>query len=170
MKKQWIVTIIVACIVGVASYAATGVLYSRQAAGRVASGMGQGMTPVIGYLGLTPEQRKRVEPMAARFQETQQAACSEMQDARARLLDVLRQPVTSQSELDAALEDVSLAQARIQRQSAEYMLEIKPVLTDAQKDRLFGLVGQRFCGQGRCGGGICPANGGPGRRGRCGRM
>jgi Spy/CpxP family protein refolding chaperone len=132
--------------------------------------MGYSMTPIISYLQLSPEQQRRITPIDEKFRTDQQATCTEMQDARARLLDVLKKSNATQAELDSALADVSNVQAKLQRRVAEYMLEIKPILTDEQKESLFDLVGQKFCGQGRCGAGICPAGGGPGRYGRCGRM
>jgi len=121
------------------------------------------MAPLIQHLQLTPEQQNSIRPIDEGFRRDQMASCAEMQDARARLLDVLKQPKTSKADLDAALDDVARAQAGVQRRTAEYLLEIKPVLTDDQRDRLFGVVGQKFCGQGRCGAGMCPAGGGQGR-------
>lgn len=167
-RRQWVMTVIAACMVAVASYATSSAVSSRRmsAAG---AGMGPGMTPLVSFLRLAAEQEDRVRPIDEAFRKDQMTACAEMQDARARLLEVLKQPNTSKTELDTALADVASAQGRLQRQTAEYLLEIKPILTDEQKDRLFSLVGQRFCGQGRCGTGICPAGGGPGRGGRCGR-
>ena len=167
-RRQWIVTIIAACAVAVASYTASTAIAARRTAGS-GMGMGPGMTPVVQYLQLTAEQQGRVKPIDETFRQNQMAACTKMQDARAKLLDILEQPTTRKADLNAALAEVSSAQAGMQRQTAEYLLEIKPILTADQRDRLFSLVGQRFCGQGRCGAGMCPADGGPGRRGR-GRM
>lgn len=170
MRKQWMIAIIAACAVAAMSYAASSAVYSRRMAGQSASTMERGMTPVIEYLQLATEQQERIAPINEKFGARQSEACTEMQEARARLLDTLRKPSPSQAEVDASLQDVSRAQSRVQRQVAEYLLEIKPVLTNEQKDKLFNVVGQKFCGQGRCGAGLCPAVGGPGRYGRCGRM
>lgn len=169
-NRNWLSTIIVAVAIGVASYAVSGAIYARQQGAGPGPGMGQGLPPVIEYLQLTPEQQQKVGPASDKFRAEQQTACMEMQNARAGLLDVLRKPSVAKSELDAALDDVSRAQAKMQRLVAEYLLEIKPALTSDQRDRLFSLVGQKFCAQGQCGAGMCPLNGGPGRQGRCGRM
>ena len=168
-NRNWLSTVFVAVAVAVASYAVSGAIYARQQGAGPGMGMGQGLLPVIGYLQLTPDQQQQVGPASDKFRADQQTACVEMRDARTRLLDVLRKPSVTKSELDAALDDVSRAQAKMQRLVAEYLLEIKPALTSDQRDRLFGLVGQKFCGQGQCGAGMCPLNGGPGRQGRCGR-
>lgn len=170
MKRNWLSTIITAIVIAVASYAISGAIYARQQGAGLGPGMGQGLPPVISYLQLTTDQQQQVGPASDKFRADQQAACVEMRDARARLLDVLRKPSVTKPELDAALDSVSRAQAKMQRLVAEYLLEIKPALTSDQRDRLFGLVGQKFCGQGRCGAGMCPNNGGPGRQGRRGRM
>ena len=164
MTRNWLLTVLVAASVGVASYLASSAVYSRQAAGPC------GMTPLARFLDLTPEQRDQFRPVGERYRAGQDEACTEMQEARAELLSVLKQPSPSQADLDAALEKVSRAHARSQRRSAEYMLDIKPLLTPEQQDKLFDLVGQRFCGQGRCGADCCPAGGGPGRHGRRGCM
>lgn len=161
--RQWIVIVLAACVVGMASFSASSALSARRA-----SASGGEMTPVVSYLQLTPEQENQIRPIDERLRRNQLAACSDMQEARARLLDVLKQPNTRKADLDAALDGVARAQAVQQRLTAEYLLEIKPHLTDDQRDRLFGVVGQRFCGQGRCGAGACPGGGqgrgrGPGR-------
>lgn len=162
--RQWIVLIIAACAVGAASYSVSNALSSRRA---LESGgcIDPGMTPVVSYLRLTAEQENQIRPIDERFRRNQAAACRDMQDARDRLLDTLRQPNTRKADLDSALDDVARAQAAQQRLTAEYLLEIKPHLSDDQRERLFGVVGQRFCGQGQCGAGACPGGGmGPGRR------
>jgi len=149
-------------IVGGASFAISSAICSRQAATKTQSEMGQGMSLVTGYLQLTPEQERRVTPINEAFRTEQRAACADMQEARSRLLSVLQRPQPKQKDVDDALADLEQKQAKLQRRAAQYLLELKSVLTDDQQAKLFDLVGQRFCEQGRCGGGICPGIGKPG--------
>jgi hypothetical protein len=162
MKRHWILTIAIACAAAVASYAASRAVYSRQTAAE----FGAGMAPIVEYLGLDQKQRERVESVDATFRKHQETTCAEMQNARAKLLDVLRKPRPSRVELNSALAEVARAQAGMQRHAAKYILDIKPFLSDVQKDKLFGLVGQKFCGQGRFGARFCPTEKGTGRHGR----
>lgn len=168
--RRWIVSILALCVVAGASFAVSSAICSRRTAVRNQSTMGQGMSLVTGYLQLTPEQETRVAPINERFRTEQHAACAEMQDARARLLSVLKRPEPKQEDVDEALADLEQKQAKLQRRAAQYLLELKPLLTDDQQAKLFDLVGQRFCEQGRCGGGICPGVGKPVCNGRAGCM
>ena len=169
---RWMVSILVLCVVAATSFAVSSAISSRQAAARAKLGMGQGMgmSLVTEYLQLTPEQEGRVAPINEAFRTEQHAACVEMQEARAGLLSVLKQPRSKQQDIDTALADLARKQAKLQRRAAQYLMELKSVLTDDQQQKLFDLVGQRFCEQGRCGGGICPGIGRPGSRGLPGRM
>ena len=157
---------LVLCAVAGISFAVSSAISSRQAAAKVRSAMGQGMPLVTGYLQLTPEQEGRVAPINEAFRTEQQGACADMQEARAGLLSVLKRPQPKQEDIDAALADVERKQAKLQRRAAQYLLELKSVLTGDQRGKLFDLVGQRFCEQGRCGGGICPGMAKPGCNGR----
>lgn len=168
--KRWIVSTLALCVVAGASFAVSSAICSRQAAAKTKSAMSQGTSLVTGYLQLTPEQEERVAPINERFRSEQHAACADMQEARARLLSVLQRPQPKQADINAALADLTQTQAKLQRRAAQYLLELKSVLTDDQQAKLFDLVGQRFCEQGRCGGGICPGIGKPGCNGRPGCM
>jgi len=170
--RRWIVSAMVLCVVAATSFAVSSAISSRQAAARAPLGMAQGMSMslVTEYLQVTPEQERRVAPINEAFRTEQHAACAEMQEARAGLLSVLRRPEPTQEDIDAALADLEQKQAKLQRRAAQYLLDLKSVLTDDQQQKLFDLVGQRFCEQGRCGGGICPGIGRPGSRGLPGRM
>jgi len=160
MTRRWIVSILALCIVAGASFAVSSAICSRQAAAKTKLAMG--MSLVTGYLQLTPEQEERVAPINERFRSEQHTVCAKMQEARVRLLSVLQRPQPKQADIDAALADLTQTQAMLQRRAAQYLLEIKSVLKDDQREKLFDLVGQRFCEQGRCGSVICPAMGNPG--------
>jgi Spy/CpxP family protein refolding chaperone len=142
-------------VVAGASFAVASAISSRQVAGNcsvgMGRGMGQGMPLVTGYLQLTAEQESRIAPINEAFRAEQGATCADVQESRAELLSVLKQPKPTREDIDAALADHARAQAKLQRHAAQYLLEIKPLLTEDQRDRLFDLVGQKFCGQGRCG-------------------
>lgn len=169
-RATWAVVIAAMLLAGSLSFGAASVIGARRAAAAPgADGVGPGMAPVTQYLDLSNAQRDQVRPVNQSFQAQRQSTCLEMQEARTALMEALRADPTDRAAVDAALADVSRLQARQQRLAAEYILEIKPALTDDQRARLFDMVGQRFCGQGRCGAGLCPAAGGPGRQGRFGR-
>lgn len=168
--RRWIVSVLALCVVAGASFAVSTAISSRQAAAKTPLGMGQGMSLITGYLQLAPEQERRVEPINEAFRTEQHAACAEMQEARSRLLSVLEQPRPKQEDINAALDDLARTQAELQRRAAQYLLELKPVLTADQQKKLFELVGQRFCEQGKCGAGICPGVGKAGCNGRPGCM
>lgn len=165
-----IVSILVLCVVAGASFAVSSAICSRQTATKTRSAMGQGMSLVTGYLQLKPEQEELVAPINERFRKEQCVACADMQEARANLLLVLKQPQPKKEDIDIALADLEQKQAKLQRRAAQYLLELKSVLTDDQQKKLFDLVGQRFCEQGRCGGGICPGIGKAGCNGQPGCM
>jgi len=168
--KRWLVGLLTLCVVAGASFSICAAICSRRAAAQARSAAGQGMSLVTGYLQLTPEQEERVAPINEAFRMNQHAACSEMQEARTRLLSVLRQPKPKQTDIDAALAELARTQAKLQRGAAQYLLELKTVLNEEQQAKLFDMDGQRFCEQGRCGGGICPGIGQPGCNGRPGCM
>ncbi len=119
------------------------------------------------FLDLTLEQQEQAAPICENYCTEQMAAREDLQESRARLMDALRQPRPYREDVDAALEDVGRAQARMQRSAAEYLLNIKPVLSEAQQAKLFDTVGQRFCQQGA---GMGRMGGGQGRGGGLGRM
>ena len=160
--KKWILSILALCVAVGVSFAISCTISCRQAAARTPLGMGQGMSLVTGYLQLTPEQEQRVAPINEAFRVEQHAVCADMQEARATLLSVLEQPHPKQQDIDSALGSLTQKQARLQRRTATYLLELKSILTKSQQKKLFEMVGQRFCEQGRCGGGICPGIGKPG--------
>ena len=163
---RWITGILALCVVAGASFAVSSAICSRQAAAKTKLAMSQAIPLVTGYLQLTPEQEERVAPINERYRTEQCAACADMQEARASLLLVLKQPQPKKEDIDIALADLEQKQAKLQRRAAQYLLELKPVLTGDQQAKLFDFVEQRFCEQGKCAGGICPGIGKSG----CNRM
>jgi Spy/CpxP family protein refolding chaperone len=161
MSRRWIAIIIALFLVAGASFAVSSAICSRLRAARSEPAAGQGMSLVTGYLQLSPEQEERVGPINESFREVQHGNCIEMQEARMRLIAVIKNANAKQADLDAALADVERTQAKLQRRVAQYLMDLKSVLTPEQQVKLFDLVEQRFCEQGKCGGGICP---GVGRR------
>lgn len=166
-NRNLLSVLLIACIVALVSYGISNAVYSKRSLCGF-SQPGPGLASITTYLNLTPEQKKQIAPIEQRFQKNQQAVCADMQDARTKLLTVLNKPNPSKSEVDAALGGVAKAQAGLQRQTAEYLLDIKPILTQKQRNKLFDLVGQRFCMQGRCGAALCPAGSVPGCNGHPG--
>ncbi len=164
--RRWLVAALALILVAGASFALSTAICSRERAGRAA--MGRCASVVTAYLGLTEEQARRVEPIDQAFQTDQQAICQEMRAARAGLLSVLQETKPDQADINKALDDIAASQSKLQRRAAQYLLELKQVLTKDQQAKLFDLVGQRFCEQGKCGGGMCSGMSGPGRGKRLG--
>lgn len=160
ITRSWLLTTIVLCAIAGGSFALSTAICSRQACG----GAQASQTPALitSYLKLTPEQERKVEPINESFAMEQHMACMNMQEARTHLLSVLQQPHPRQQDINAALADLEQSQAKLQRGAAQYLLDLKSVLREDQQRKLFDLVGQRFCEQGKCGGGICPGIGRPG--------
>lgn len=172
--RRWLARVLLICVVAGASFAVASAITSKQPAAAPRCGMdmsaGLGACMVTEYLQLTPEQERRAAPMTERFFVAQHAGGLDMQRARARLLAELKAAHPNRGDIDAALADIAASQAELQRCTAEYLLELKPVLTDEQENKLFEMVGQRFCRQDRCGGNACPAAGMQGRGMRSGRI
>ncbi len=160
---RWLAGILVLCAVAGASFAVSSVISSRQCGSNAVCQMGQGLgvCVVTDYLDLTPEQERRVNAVMGDFCVAQQADGMRSQAVRQRLLAVLKSPKPKRGDLDAALRDLSVSQAELQRQTAEYLLELKPILTDDQEKKLFELVEDRFCRQGGCGLGAGRGRGAP---------
>jgi len=165
--SRWFTQILVICVAAGVSFAVSSAISSKQPASGPRCQMGQtghnmGACMVTDYLNLSSEQQSRVSEITGRFCAAQVAESQEMQVARTRLLDAIKAPHPKRGDIDAALSDLATTQAEMQRHTAEYLLELKPVLTDDQQKKLFDLVGQRFREQGKCGGGACPGMGMPG--------
>lgn len=149
---RWVAGALVLAILAAASFGVSAAITSRRAADGVPPAECRCNTALMSFLDLTPEQQKRLAPVCEDYCRQQLADRGDLQEARARLMDALRQPRPDREDIDAALEDVGRVQSRIQRGAAEYLLNIKPVLSEAQQAKLFDTVGQRFCQQGACGG------------------
>lgn len=165
--KRWIASALALAVLAAASFGVSAAITSRRAPVSVPPSEYRCNTALMSLLDLTPEQQKRIAPICEDYCRQQLAGRGELQAARARLMDALRQPRPSWEDIDTALEDVGRVQARIQRGAAEFLLNIKPVLSEAQQAKLFDTVGQRFCQQGTCGsmgrfGGGQGRGGGPG--------
>lgn len=164
--RSRVATVLLLCAAVGVSFVVSSVICSRRAASETCVMPSQCANLITQYLRLTPDQQRRIAPINDRFAADQHAACVRMQEARGQLLSVLKQPQPKQYDVEAALDNLTQAQSELQSRAAHYLLELKPVLRNGQQEKLFELVGQRFCEQGRCGGGICPGVGKPG----CGGM
>ncbi len=163
---RWVAGALVLAILAAASFGVSAAITSQRAA-NVSRAPCQSSAVLTSFLDLTLEQQEQAAPICENYCTEQMAAREDLQESRARLMDALRQPRPYREDVDAALEDVGRAQARMQRSAAEYLLNIKPVLSEAQQAKLFDTVGQRFCQQGA---GMGRMGGGQGRGGGLGRM
>lgn len=163
-RQRWIVSALVLILVAGVSFAVSSAISSRQCAvnAQCPTGQGLGVCMVTGYLGLTPEQEAKTAPLADRFCQAQQAGGERARAARQKLLAALKAPHTDRGDVDAALAELTAVQSELQRQTADYLLELKPILTQAQEQKLFDLVSERFCGRGKCATGAGRGMGGTG--------
>ena len=165
IASRWLAKTLVLCAVAGASFGISSLISSKQSAAQARCQMNQGVNAcmVTDYLQLTPEQSSKISSITEEFCTSQRADGDEMLHARTRLLDILKAKDPKRGDVDAALEGIAAVQAKMQRRTADYILKLKPELTDDQQKKLFDLVGQRFCEQGRCGrGSACPGMGMPG--------
>ena len=161
IATRWIAGALALAVLAAASFGVSAAITSRRAPVSAPPAECRCNTALMSLLDLTPEQQKRIAPICEDYCRQQVADRGDLQAARTRLMDALRQPRPDREGIDAALEDVGRVQSRIQRGAAEYLLNIKA--------KLFDTVGQRFCQQGACGG-MGRFGGGQGRGGGPGWM
>lgn len=152
IARRWIAGSLVLAVLAAASFGVSAAIATRRAAGAVTPASCRCEALLMRFLEMTPDQQQQAAPICERYCEQQTAARQDMEDARARLMGVLRQPRPEREDIDGALKNVGQVQARLQRGAAEYLLSLKSVLTEEQQNRLFDTVGERFCQQGACAG------------------
>lgn len=166
--RYGLLTAAAVCVAAAASYAAFHALGSRSEKQAEMAQASLACGALADHLQLTPAQLQSIGEIDRRMLDERSAAQDGMRKARAALLEVLESEQPTSSEIETALADVSGAQSRMQRLTAHYILQLKPILSAQQRDRLFEFVGQKFCLQGGCGAGMCPAGKGAGGQHRRG--
>jgi Spy/CpxP family protein refolding chaperone len=141
MRKRWIAFIALLCLVVVLSYAAGRLI----AAGKLIELNEPGIMRVQDYLGLSAEQRKAVYAATVELVKARQELRQRVWAARDHFVDLIRDPNASQSDILAALRDLSRAREEMSINTVSYLLELRAHLTPAQRAKLTTLIEQGMC-------------------------
>ena len=127
-------------------------------------------------IGGVSTQREALAGIDTEFAKQRPALRQGLWQARDELLRVLKDPDSTRADAVAAVERFGAAQQALQRNTIEYVFELRRHLAPAQREKMIGVMGQGMCaltcgpGMGRgCGGqgrGSCGFGGGRGMRGR----
>ena len=133
------------------SYGVSGRRHSEQPLPRPCS-----LDSLSGYLSLTPEQQRKVEPMFAELARERADIVNKRDEATRHLVLVLRSDSSTDQQTAEALKAVDAEQSRLRSLTAHHLLHLKSVLDDDQKDKLFDLVSKRLCVSDSQGSMACP--------------
>jgi len=109
-----------------------------------------------GYLSLTPEQQRKVEPGFSEFAEKRIDIVNRRDEATKRLVLVLKSDKPTNKQIAEALKAVDVEQSRLRSLTAHHLLYLKSVLDEKQRDKLFDLVNKRSCVSDSQGSIACP--------------
>jgi len=96
--------------------------------------------PLYRSLAVTDEQRQRLEPRLAQFQQASRTLCQETQRERAELIDLVAAAETDRTAIRAKQEEILAGQRRMQELVIEQLLTEKKVLTAEQQKELFDMI------------------------------
>lgn len=91
-------------------------------------------------LNLTEEQHKALEPVEAKFAETQMRLAGQLRTANQDLARLMAQDKTYTPRVAAAVEMVHHCMGDLQKASIEHIFEMRAVLTPEQGDKLLTLA------------------------------
>ena len=91
-------------------------------------------------LNLTEAQHAALEPVEAKFAETQRRLAEQLRSANQELARVMGQDKTYTPRVTAAVEMVHHCMGDLQKASIEHIFEMRAVLTPEQGDKLLGLA------------------------------
>lgn len=157
IRASWIGVLIVAAVVGVASYYATVSVAQRSPGGRAG-----GVCPnVAGWLSLTPAQQREIEAADPAFREDCRTLRRDSDAAKDALAEALTRDDASDSEIRDGVERTIETHNRLERRVTEHLLKVRSILTPEQRRRLLDISAEQVR-QGRCGSGAGRGMG-PGR-------
>ena len=88
-------------------------------------------------LGLTAEQRPRVDALLADLESRVGPLCKSIAERRREIYEELRKESPDAARIDAAIEATVVARRDMQRVLVEHLTAVKPLLTPEQRGRLF---------------------------------
>ena len=95
-------------------------------------------------LELTEDQFRKVREVQDRLAEEMETQHSLLREKRQALVDQLRAPDPDREMIDSLLVEISVLQADIERKVVDNLLEMKGVLTPAQREKLLSLIDHKF--------------------------
>jgi len=93
-------------------------------------------------LGLTPEQKKRLEPLEQRFAQQKEQLLRSIRQANGQLAKAIREDKSNSSEIAAAVAAIRAAQGELQKVTLDHVFEMKVVLQPEQYQKLLDLTAQ----------------------------
>lgn len=168
MKRTWVFLIALFLLTAAASYAAARLLSSRHPEAPAAA---PGFALLQDYLEMTPEQRRALAEVDAKFAKQRPALRERMFKARDGLVRVLQDPESTVDQALEAVREFSEAQHEMHENTVRYTYELRKHLTPAQREKMVKTMGRGMCGMiggpgpergmGGPGRGRCPGGGGP---------
>jgi uncharacterized membrane protein len=145
MKRPVVVALVALSICLNIAFAAMWMMHSF---GR--NGSREGACSLHARIGLSDEQRSRLEPAVARFRESAAAVCAEARRHRAELFGLLAADTVDRSAVQAKQGEIAACQHTLQNLVVEHLLSQRELLSPEQRVELFRTLG---------GGGPCPGHG-----------
>ena len=153
MKKGLLILIAVLLVLGAASYATVRLIRAeRHPRGPVPHGFGM----LQSHLELTPDQRKAMAEVDAKYAKTRPALREKLWEAGDDLMAVLHDPDSTLQQAEAAAKTFAAAQQDMQLNTIRYTYELRKHLTPAQREKLISTMGR---GMGALAGGPPPGRG-----------
>jgi len=88
-------------------------------------------------LGLTEDQRSRVDALVADLERRVGPLCRTVGERKRELYEELRKEQPDAARLDASIESAMAARREMQRALVDHLVAVKPVLSAEQRGRLF---------------------------------
>lgn len=162
MTKRYALLVLVVLLLGAGAFAASRLISGQP---RLAQATPPGFGLVQDYLGLTPEQREKFAQVDARFGRERLQLRERIWQAREDVVEVLRDPASTREQALDAVDRLGEAQREMQRNTVEYLFELRRHLTSAQREKLIGTMGRGMCAS-ACGLGAGRGMGAGGKGGR----
>jgi len=143
MKRSWLVLILVLLLLGAASFTATRLVGQTAAEPPCCEPV---ITMLHEYLGLTPDQRRRIADIDAAFVARRQGLRQRLWAERDRFLAIVRDSDSGKSEALAAIKRFGAAREAMAASTLEYVYDIRDVLTPAQRTKLTSVIDRGTCG------------------------
>jgi nickel and cobalt resistance protein CnrR len=91
-------------------------------------------------LGLSPEEKKALEPIESKFAERKGNLSGEIRSANKELAEAIKQDQADSPRVSTAVERIHHAQGELQKATLEHVFEMKEVLTPEQYQKLLNLT------------------------------